>query len=329
MENTPKKVLLIGAGQLGSRHLQGLSKCTQKISIIIIDSNPIALEIAKKRFYEMPKNLLIQSVKFMNSIENYNDMIDLAIVATNADVRKNVIIELISKNRLKYLILEKVVFPSIEDFEVVMPLLKENNIKTWVNCPRRMYPFYQKLKKRTIKSTKIKIIVKGGNWGLGSNTIHMLDLLSFLTEKTNYEFNISKLDQYIYETKRKNFIEFGGEVQFFSNRGDTLQLIDDRKNDMPLKMTISFNEVKVEVDQIKGIANEYNSKIFEPKVSNRFEMPLQSELTNIQVDEILESGFSHLTQLDESYLLHKPMLNAFNSHLSVINNMQTLICPVT
>ena len=76
-------------------------------------------------------------------------------------------------------------------------------------------------------------------------------------------------------------------------------------------------------------ANEYNSKTFKPKVSNPFQMPLQSELTNIQVDEILGSGFSHLTKLDESYLLHKPMLNAFNSHLSVINNMQNLICPVT
>jgi hypothetical protein len=277
----------------------------------------------------MPENSLIKSVEFMSSLEGFNKPVELAIIATNADIRRNVILDLMSKSRIKYLILEKVVFPSIADFEEVIPLLNEKNIKAWVNCSRRMYPFFQKLKKRTIKSKKIEIVVEGSFWGLGSNIIHMLDLLAFLTEETKYELDLSKLDQQIYQTKRENFIEFGGEIRAISPRGDNLKLVDMRNNEIPLKMVFKFDGIKIEVDQMSGRICEYRNEQIISEVSNDFQMLLQSELTNIQVDEILETGISQLTKLEESYILHKPILKSFNSYLSKINNKKTLICPIT
>ena len=329
MGDTPKRIAIIGAGQLGSRHFQGLTKINQSISITVIDPNHYALEIAKKRFYEMPENLLIQSVAYLDSLEGFDEPVELAIIATNADVRRNVISELVSNSRVKYLILEKVVFPSIVDFEVVMPILKENSIKAWVNCSRRMYPFFRELKKRTVKSSKVNLMVEGSHWGLGSNTIHMLDLLAFLTEQNKFELDASNLDQQVYETKRKSFIELGGELRAISQRGDILTLVDRRNNEMPFKMLIKFDGIEIEVDQMGGRIREYSSEKMEETISKAFQAPLQSELTNIQVEEILETGGSQLTKLEESYLLHKPILDAFNHHLSGINNKQILICPIT
>ena len=40
-------IAIIGAGQFGSRHLQGLAKIKQNIHITVIDTNPSALEIER------------------------------------------------------------------------------------------------------------------------------------------------------------------------------------------------------------------------------------------------------------------------------------------
>ena len=328
MGNTPKRIAIIGAGQLGSRHLQGLTKIKQDIHITVIDPNPSALEIARQRFVEMPENPLIQSVAYLDSLVEFVQPVELAIIATNSDVRRNVIEELVSNSRVKYLILEKVVFQSVADFEAVMPLLKENSIKAWVNCGRRMFPFFRELKKRTVNAPQISLTVEGSHWGLGCNTIHMLDLLAFLTEQTKFEFDTSSLDLQVYEDKRKGFIELGGELRANSQRGDILTLVDRRNHEKPFKMLIQFDGVEIEMDQMGGRICEYSSGRREKSVSKAFQ-PLQSELTNIQAEEILRTGDSQLTKLEESYLLHKPILDAFNHHLSGINNKQISICPIT
>ena len=328
MGNTPKRIAIIGAGQLGSRHLQGLTKIKQDIHITVIDPNLSALEIARQRFVEMPENPLIQSVAYLDSLVEFVQPVELAIIATNSDVRRNVIEELVSNSRVKYLILEKVVFQSVADFEAVMPLLKENSIKAWVNCSRRMFPFFRELKKRTVNAPQISLTVEGSHWGLGCNTIHMLDLLAFLTEQTKFEFDTSSLDLQVYEDKRKGFIELGGELRANSQRGDILTLVDRRNHEKPFKMLIQFDGVEIEMDQMGGRICEYSSGRREKSVSKAFQ-PLQSELTNIQAEEILRTGDSQLTKLEESYLLHKPILDAFNHHLSGINNKQISICPIT
>jgi len=98
MTNSISHIAIIGAGQLGSRHLQGLSRIKQEINISVIDPNPFALEIARQRFVEMPENPLIQSVAYLDSFVEFVQPVELAIIATNADVRRNVIEELVSNS---------------------------------------------------------------------------------------------------------------------------------------------------------------------------------------------------------------------------------------
>ena len=47
------KILLIGAGQLGSRHLQGLLKFQKKQFIYVLDRSEDSLTVAKKRAAEI------------------------------------------------------------------------------------------------------------------------------------------------------------------------------------------------------------------------------------------------------------------------------------
>ena len=46
------KIAVIGAGQLGSRHLQGLKLSKLKSDIWVVDNNPNSLQIAQQRYEE-------------------------------------------------------------------------------------------------------------------------------------------------------------------------------------------------------------------------------------------------------------------------------------
>ena len=320
-------IAIIGTGQLGSRHLQGLAKLEQEIDLSVIDPAPMALQTAWSLYHEIPENPIIKSVNFMDSIDQLKDSIEFAIIATNADVRRDVIETLVTTKNVNYLILEKIAFQSVKDFQVVISFLEEKKIKAWVNCSRRMFSFFQELKKRTMEESKVSLTVEGSNWGLACNAIHMLDLLAFLTGQIYFKVDEANLDSKIYDSKRKGFL--GGRLLAKSERGDTLELTDERDQDIPFRIFISFDGVEIEIDQIRGLAFEYPEGRRELSEEKPFHVPLQSELTGIQVKEILQTGNSRLTSLHESYLLHRPILEAFNLHLERVLKRKVDLCPIT
>jgi len=60
-----------------------------------------------------------------------------------------------------------------------------------------------------------------------------------------------------------------------------------------------------------------------------FFMPYQSELTHSAIHQILNTRKSDFTILDESFTLHKPMLEAFNKHLEEFSGTKYGKCPIT
>ena len=138
-KNLVPHIAIVGAGQLGSRHLQGLARLDRDIVVDVMDPDTAALALAKQRFDEMSPNLHKQSVRYISTQKDFESDLDLAIIATNADVRPHVIKSLLTNVYVRYLILEKVVFQSVRDFETVIQILDEKRIKAWVNCPRRIF----------------------------------------------------------------------------------------------------------------------------------------------------------------------------------------------
>jgi len=137
-------IAIIGAGQLGSRHLQALASLKQNVFIQVIDSSVDSLKTAEIRFKEVsaPFNGLIS---FHTEITALKKNIEIAIIATSSKVRRTVVEQLVANSKVQHLILEKFLFVKEEDYDAVDKLLDTHHIKTWVNCPRRMMPFYQEL----------------------------------------------------------------------------------------------------------------------------------------------------------------------------------------
>ena len=100
-------ILLSGAGQLGSRYLQGLAKSKINLDIYIYDINSNSLLNAKERLTEVDSNFPNLNFKFIDTLEKIPNKIDLAIVTTTADTRLNAIQTIKQNTFVKFWILEK------------------------------------------------------------------------------------------------------------------------------------------------------------------------------------------------------------------------------
>src|SRR4051812_45039701 len=129
------KILIIGAGQLGSRHLQSLNLINQDLDINVIDSNPTALETAKSRFEATIKEATHQ-ISYEHEITT-KAPVEVAIVASTAQNRRSIIENLLRTTSVKHLILEKLLFTQEEDYYEVADLLAKHQTQTWVNCTMR------------------------------------------------------------------------------------------------------------------------------------------------------------------------------------------------
>ncbi len=323
-----KTIVLIGAGQLGSRHLQALSKVDFPVNLQIVDPTAVSLETAKIRFEQMPQNSNIKSINYFSSMKEVSKTIDLAIIATNANIRANILVELLEICDVKNLVLEKVLFQKIEDYKKIDELLKKKNVKTWVNHPFRTYPFYKNLKNLLSGSKQISYQLQGGDWGLGCNGLHYIDLVAFLSGQNEYLLNSQRLNLKTKPSKRAGFIEFTGTLsgQFGAHSFDLF--CHDEVS--PLSAMICSDNVNVIIDEAKGwvrIAQKENNWEWKEEVLKL--VHYQSELTDKIATEILKSEKCDLPTYEEAMKIHLPFINCLIEHLNKVEQGNYNYCPIT
>ena len=103
------------------------------------------------------------------------------------------------------------------------------------------------MREKTINEKKISIYFKGSKWGLASNAIHFLDLLSYLTGQQEITIDIKNLNNQIYKSNRKGFIEFGGRFIAKTSRGDTLDIFDNRDTEIDSIMSFETENQIIEI----------------------------------------------------------------------------------
>ena len=193
--------------------------------------------------------------------------------------------------------------------------------------PRRTYKCYRKIKKE-INGEIIKVKISGNNWGMASNSIHMVDLLAFLTDCFDISFDCSQLDNIIYPSKRNGFKEFRGKLSVSTVRGDILELFDQD--------SLVNGHIEISVPSIDTVFFIYEGQVTlikqvsgKEKVKEKILIPFQSEITGTIVSKMLCHNQSELTPYTECMQYHVPMLEAFNDYLSKIQGMNIITCPIT
>ncbi|MEI8278347.1 MAG: Gfo/Idh/MocA family oxidoreductase [Bacteroidota bacterium] len=323
-------VALIGAGQIGSRHLQGLALSKIPLNIQLIDPSNESLDLARKRYEEVTpaaEHLLT----LHNSINDVFADIDVAIVATSSNVRRAVVEQLLSTINVKYLILEKVLFQKIEDYEAVSKLLVNKNVSAWVNHPRRMQQFYKDLQTEIGTETHINMNVIGNNWGLACNALHFLDLYAFITSSTELAVNTQCLDAKILDSKRSGFVEFTGTLTGNDIKGNSYTLSCFDTHIVPTHILFSTPTKRILINEGDCadvlVANEATNWKYE--LRETFQPLYQSKLSGILAEDLLSKATCDLPTYNSSSSLHVSFISALLQHINTITGKIHTTCPIT
>lgn len=323
-----KKIVIIGAGQLGSRHLQGIAQSSFDISIEVVEPFESSRKTAEERYYQIEKRPNIKDIKFIDCIEKLSNNIDLVIVATSADVRSKVTTELLTKKNVANIVLEKVLFQTIKEYEIIEKLLIDTNTACWVNHPRRMFPAYKELKSELREANQVSYNFQGGDWGLACNSLHFIDHLSYLTDSSNLIVNNQFLDNKIYNSKRENFVEFNGLLtgkldnhtfSLYCNEektSGTLSIVSDI-------LTANIDEAKGELT-VSRKKDNWNNELIQTKI-----IYFQSELSSRLIEDILIKKECSLPTFDDAKKLHIPFIKSLLNHMDKVNKKNNKLCPIT
>ena len=311
-------IAIIGVGNLGHRHLQSLYELKETQVIYAVEVNEKTIKALKEEMRE---------VVYVADIAQLPEEIEVAIIATNSNVRRGVFEQLFEHSRVKYIIFEKVLFQKEEDYYFVQKKLKEFGIRAWVNCARREWNAYQDFKNELASCREMHFAAIGGDWGLGCNGIHILDLIEFLAGSKVEELNIDKLENGISESKRKGFYEFFGTIVGKAGKCKNFNITCIKDSNLPICLNISTESARYTIEE--GNVIHIISEGTEWKLREKeFKQVYQSQMTGRIVKSIMENGTCNLTEYDESMDLHlkyiKTLIEFFNK-----NGMEGDICPIT
>ena len=167
--------------------------------------------------------------------------------------------------------------------------------------------------KEYIRSNKIsngplEFKYEGINWGLGCNSIHFINLVSFFSGERPTKVIERKISKWM-PAKRKGYFEPFGSLYFEFSEGSRLFLNcfegEQKENELFFKIYCK-NIIQAEINEFYGKCNLSNGK----NINGKYE--LQSAMTYRLVDKILRDGVCFLTPLSESIQEHEILIETFS-----------------
>ena len=321
-------IVIIGAGQIGSRHLQAMANLEGTAMVQLADPSGESLKIAQERFFQIyPEDSKKIELQCHRSIDSISGSIDIVIVATCSDVRAAIIKEIAHKKDVKNFILEKVLFQKTAEYFEVNDLLKEKDIPTWVNCWMREKDFYKRLKTQLNVNEKIQMKIEGAIWLMGSSSIHFIDLFSYLTGCKDFNFTDCHLDKKVIDSKRPGFKEFSGRLTGNNSQGHSLTLCHKNGTDPYRIKIINGTQEHVITDGGDHVVH----KCIDTKGESikNVKIPLQSQTTHRLVHKIINNKRCDLPSYHDSMNLNLPLIKVFIEHLQSMTKDKVERCPIT
>ena len=323
-----KKVLLIGAGNLGKRHLQSLRASAFDLRIVVVDPSSSSRDAAADAYRSVDNIGGDKQLEFASNLDELTFEPDVAIIATPATGRLQLLQKSIELGA-DYVVLEKVAFNSERDILDAKSLVAASNAKVWVNCPRRLNRSYQKLRAELAGEPLNAFRVSGANYGLACNFIHFADLFAFLSGETDYSLDLSGVES-MQQSKRSSYVEFSGRIKGRSDDGGSIDLNCEINEDGPkVRIELETARRRIVVDETGGklmVSDQSGTELS----TESFQQPYQSQLTGPLVDDLLKYGTCGLTPFDESMRLHLPyILSAYALYAEKFTPNPEKMVPIT
>ncbi len=302
---------------MGCRHTQSMLNMDPKPQITVLEpSNEIFISNVARI------GATIDDIILVKSLDELNINIDFAIIATSSQPRFEIVKSLLDKG-IKLFLLEKVVFQSEGQFKEIIKLLEDSGAKAYCNFVQRYYPNYRSLKKSIDKTKKINMVVNGGDFGLGCNALHYIDLFEYLTESKVILKNF-QLSENQSGNKRGNiYKEFFGQLTFVTENGSSLWLLSQSDKVGGVQIHLDFNKSKHLL--CEETLHHYQVCDDGKVLTNKFEILFTSNLTAVIYEDLL-NGSSLLPSVQDVANIHTQFFKAINSTL---NKDEWDNCPIT
>lgn len=288
------RILLVGLGRLGSRYLQGFLQDPSMYSeIAVLEPSDSSFENGVGSSIGAEVDLGSLNIRRL-SIDELDSQYSLCVVATSAAPRANVIEDIVERARVKYWVIEKVLAQSEEQLERILASVEKSEC-AWVNTPRRRTSLYRKLKSLLDTGTPITFKVTAPSMGMGCNSIHFIDVVSWLVGGNVTSVTIDAPEGWK-PSKREGYKEFDGEMTVIYSDGSLLHI--DSNPDVPVSIKVKQGLREFNLDESKGISER------DCFWAGRLEF--QSELSSVLLEDIaghdMNDGLPTLQQSVDQHL---------------------------
>lgn len=328
--NAKSRILIVGCGQLGSRHLQAVATLPFVNEIEVVDERPEALQLGKERLAEIQAQDHLQ-VRWLNSLKQARSGGDLCIVATQAAGRCELVRSVAERLGFSRFLVEKLVAQTTREYEELIDFSRKNSLRVWVNCKTRAHAAHRRVKQHLSHDESFVLCVAGGNHGLANNGVHAVDLFSFFDGTDKIDVTGSHIDSVLHPSKRGSALfDLSGTIHARSQKGSifTLSLAGDHM--APLQFSVVSSKYRAMVDdQIKCF---YESDA-ETGWAWR-QVPYDSNLAVSSMTRDFATGIltreqCELPTLQECFTAHRIILETLRPHFNRILGKKTDECPVT
>ena len=329
--NNGRRVLIVGCGQLGSRHLQAVASLPEVKEIEVVDPRPEGLEMGRQRLAETSQSRFPDSVRWLSSLEEASEDGDLCIVATQAEGRCALVRDIIDALGYSSFLMEKIVGQSVSEIDQLLDYSRDRGVCSWVNFQTRSYPFHKMVKQRLHPGDPVIFSAVGGNHGLATNGVHNADLFAFYAGADCIKSAGASVDPVLHPSKRgESLFELSGTLSGYSENGSHFTLSYAQDHATSEQISISTQRYRCIVDHVQRWAVESDADTEWAWQQVPFEGNIQvSHMTKAFASDILASGWCELPTLEEAMPAHRFVLTELQPHFSRLLGRDFDRCPVT
>lgn len=281
------RICVVGVGNIGMRYVQGIRKTFPDTELVLIDCDARLKELAQ---------LGLNNVLLLPSLDDIDVPVDLFVVSTSSESRLSIYKRCLALNP-KYIILEKYLFKSREEYEECLSL---SRVPTFVN----QWMYGSKTFDCLFENEARSVELRGSGWGLACNSVHWIDLFKRHMNITHLQVGDGTVISDVFSSKRPGYEEIFGELVFEDRDSDkSFKLVD-----MPHPSFVNIQRIIVDG---KSYTFDYRNIIYAEDVLSQF--PYFSELIGGIVAEIMEHGSCYLPLLEESISQHLLMEDIFDT----------------
>lgn len=325
------KILLIGCGELGSRHLQAITSLDSVKEIYVLDDRAEALALGQKRLAEIKDFNKAISFHWIQEPTPETANGDLCLVATQATGRCSLVKRVTRELGYQTFLIEKIVAQSVDEYLDLMSFVEKHKLAIWVNCKTRTYSIHKRIKKLLPPDEPFIFSRISGNDGLANNGVHTADLFAFYDGTTKLIPLAARIDPVLHPSKRgKMIFDLSGTLHAMSDKGSDFTVSFAPTFVSPDHISIVSSRGRFIIDHIKRFF--YQSLPENDWEWQRLEITdnwMVSCMTKAFVTDILEKNSCELPTLAECWPAHQYILSELLGTFKKLDVAKDGLCPVT